>query len=51
MDISGSTQFETEVIGVISRTKDVISVRFRRPDGFDYLSGQWAFVSVGSEKG
>ena len=51
MDISGSKQFETEVIGVISRTKDVISVRFRRPDGFDYLSGQWAFVSVGSEKG
>jgi|WetSurSiteA1Bulk_404760.scaffolds.fasta_scaffold686933_1 hypothetical protein len=40
MDISGSTQFETEAIGVISRTEDVISVRFRRPGGFEYLSGQ-----------
>ncbi len=41
---------ETEVTGVIQRTEDVKSVRFRRPKGFDYLSGQWAFVTVGGEE-
>ena len=50
MNFSGEpAQFETEITDVILRTEDVKSVRFRRPKGFDYLSGQWAFVTVGSE--
>jgi ferredoxin-NADP reductase len=43
-------QFETDVSQVIQRTRDVESVRFKRPMGFDYLPGQWAFVTVGSGK-
>jgi glycine betaine catabolism B len=41
---------ETEVTHVIQRTKDVKSVRFRRPKGFNYLPGQWAFLKVGSKE-
>ena len=41
---------ETEVTGVIQRTKDVKSVRFRRPKGFNYLPGQWAFLTVDSDE-
>ena len=51
MNFSGEpAQFEMEVTGVILRIEDVKSVRFRRPKGFDYLPGQWAFVTVGSEE-
>ena len=46
----GPTQLETEVTRVIQRTKDVKSVRFRRPKGFDYLPGQWAFLTVDSDE-
>jgi ferredoxin-NADP reductase len=41
---------ETEVTGVIQRTKDIKSVRFRRPKGFNYLPGQWAFLTVDSDE-
>ena len=41
---------ETEVTNVIQRTKDIKSIRFRRPKGFDYLPGQWAFVTIGRER-
>jgi len=51
MNFSGEkAQLEIEVSNVIQRTEDVKSVRFRRPKGFDYLSGQWAFVTVGGEE-
>lgn len=51
MNFSGEpVQLGTEVTSVIQRTEDVKSVRFRRPKGFDYLPGQWAFVTVGSER-
>ena len=43
-------QFDTKVIEVIKRTKDVKSVRFSKPDGFDYLPGQWALVTIGQGK-
>lgn len=46
--LGGPTQLETEVTNVIQRTKYVKSVRFRRPEGFNYLPGQWAFVTLGS---
>ncbi len=40
-------QFETDVTQVVQQTKDIKSVRFRRPDNFNYLSGQWIFVTLG----
>ena len=40
-------QFETEVTQIIRRTKDAKSVRFRRPEGFEYLPGQWIFLTIG----
>ena len=46
----GRHNLETEVTSVIQRTKDVKSVRFRRPTGFNYLPGQWAFLTVDSDE-
>jgi ferredoxin-NADP reductase len=40
-------QFETEVTQAIPRTRDVKSNRFQRPNGFDYLPGQWIFLAIG----
>jgi len=42
-------QFETDVIRVIQRTNDVKSVRFKKPDRFNYLPGQWISVTLGNE--
>ena len=42
-------QQKTEVTQVVQRTKDVKSIRFRRPKGFNYLPGQWAFITIGNE--
>ncbi len=42
-------QTETSVTQVLLRTKDVLSVRFARPEGFDYLSGQYMFITLGSK--
>jgi ferredoxin-NADP reductase len=42
-------QLETEVTQVVKRTNDVKSVRFRMLRGFDYLPGQWAFITLGHE--
>ncbi|VVB65240.1 Sulfhydrogenase 1 subunit gamma [uncultured archaeon] len=44
-------QLESEVTDVIQRTKNVKSVRFRRPKEFKYLPGQWAFLTVSSDEG
>lgn len=40
--------FETEVIETIQRTPDIKSIRFERPQGFDYLAGQYMFITLGS---
>jgi len=40
-------QFETEITQIIWRTKDAKSIRFRRPDGVEYLLGQWIFLTLG----
>ena len=40
-------QIETHVAQVIQRTRDVKSIRLKRPNGFDYLPGQWIFLTVG----
>ena len=45
----GPEKFGMEVTQVIQRTKEVKSVRFGRPKGFDYLPGQWAFITVDSD--
>lgn len=51
MNFSGEqAQLELDVSDVIQRTEDVKSIRFRRPKGFYYLPGQWAFITAGSEK-
>jgi glycine betaine catabolism B len=42
-------QFKIDVIQVIHRTKDVKSVRFRKPDKFSYLPGQWILVTLGNK--
>ncbi len=41
-------QFETDVNEMVKRTKDIISVRFDKPDRFDYLPGQYMFITLGS---
>ena len=40
-------QIETNVAQVILRTRDVKSIWLKRPNGFDYLPGQWIFLTVG----
>ena len=40
--------FEADVKESIQRTRDIISIRFTKPAGFDYSPGQFIFVMVGS---
>jgi ferredoxin-NADP reductase len=40
--------FDVNVIETIQRTADVKSIRFGRPPGFDYLAGQYIFITLGS---
>lgn len=39
-------QAETEVLQVLPRTRDALSVRFARPKDFDYLPGQYMFITL-----
>lgn len=39
-------KFETTVDEVIPRTHDTKSFRFKKPDGFDHLAGQWMYVTI-----
>jgi ferredoxin-NADP reductase len=41
-------KFETDLIELIQRTKDIISIRFTKPKGFDYQPGQFIFINLGS---
>ena len=38
--------FETNVIDVIQRTPDVMSIRFEKPQGFSYRAGQYVIVTL-----
>lgn len=38
--------FDTKVDQIIQRTHDVKSFRFKRPDNFNYLPGQWVYVNI-----
>lgn len=40
-------QLETDVIQVIQRTVNAKSIRFRKLEKFNYLPGQWVFVTLG----
>ncbi|MDD2834834.1 MAG: FAD-dependent oxidoreductase [Methanothrix sp.] len=42
-------QQKAKVTQVVRRTKDVKSIRFRRPKGFNYLFWQWAFITIDNE--
>jgi glycine betaine catabolism B len=39
--------FESEVIDVVNRAESVRSVRFAKPEAFEYLAGQWVLFSLG----
>ncbi|MCD4702996.1 MAG: xylene monooxygenase [Methanosarcinaceae archaeon] len=39
-------KFTAEIIDIIQRTHDVKSFRFKRPDGFDYIPGQYILVTL-----
>ncbi|APH39103.1 ferredoxin--NADP reductase [Methanohalophilus halophilus] len=39
-------QFDATLLKTIPRTEDVVSFLFPRPDGFDYLAGQYIFVEL-----
>lgn len=38
--------WETTFAEIIPRTKDVKSFRFKKPEGFYYLAGQWMYVNI-----
>jgi glycine betaine catabolism B len=44
-------QAESEVTEVLWRTRDALSVRFARPKDFDYLPGQFMFITLGCKDG
>ncbi|MCX9012857.1 MAG: FAD-dependent oxidoreductase [Candidatus Methanoperedens sp.] len=41
-------RFETAVTQKIQQTPDVISIRFNRPEGFDFTAGQYMFIKLKS---
>ena len=41
--------FETSVVETIQRTPDIKSIRFEKPQGFDYLAGQYIFITLGDD--
>lgn len=40
-------KFEAEVLGLVQRTKDIISIKFTKPIEFEYKPGQFIFVTLG----
>lgn len=42
-------QFETEVTDIIQRIDTAKSVRFIKPNDFNYLPGQWIFLALGQK--
>ncbi len=40
-------RFETEVVQLVWRTDEAKSVRFTKPEGFDYLPGQYIYLTLG----
>jgi len=42
-------KFETELTDKVPRTADCVSFRFARPPGFDYVAGQFLFITLPSD--
>ncbi len=42
-------EFKLDISDVLQRTVDTKSIQFIKPGGFDYLPGQWVFVTLGPE--
>ncbi|MDD1753165.1 MAG: FAD-dependent oxidoreductase [Methanotrichaceae archaeon] len=42
-------QFEADILQILQRTRDVKSIRLRKPEGFDYFPGQWISVTLANE--
>ncbi len=40
-------RFETEVTQLVRRTNEAESIRLQKPEGFDYLAGQYIFLTLG----
>ncbi len=40
-------RFETEVTQLIWRKNEAKSIRLKKPERFDYLPGQWVFLTIG----
>jgi len=38
--------WETSFAGIIPRTRDVKSFRFKKPEGFRYMAGQWMYINI-----
>lgn len=40
-------KFDVRVNEIVQRTRDIRSIRFTRPEGFNYLPGQFMFITLG----
>jgi len=38
--------YETDVEKLVQRTENILSIRFAKPNGFDYLAGQYMFITL-----
>jgi ferredoxin-NADP reductase len=38
--------YDVDVKNLVQRTRDILSVRFAKPDGFNYLAGQYMFITL-----
>lgn len=41
-----ATTFTTRLTAKVPRAADIVSFRFERPPGYDYLAGQWAMLTI-----
>ena len=44
--MDAAKEYRTRVVEVVHRGHRAVSARFERPEGFSYLPGQWAFVTI-----
>jgi ferredoxin-NADP reductase len=50
-EVEATLKFETQVKDIVPRTYNVKSFRFPRPLNFNYLPGQFMFITIRTEKG
>ncbi len=44
--MDAAKEYRARVIEVVPRGDRAVSARFERPEGFSYLPGQWAFITI-----